>query len=159
MQALEQQIAMTGALGAAEVAAKGAATIATQKQAGAQAQLAAAEVAGAAGAASETSMKLPFPYNLAALAASIGAIIAAFAAVKGLSKFAKGGIVGGNSTTGDNNVIRANSGEMILTKAQQGTLFNMLNGKGGLGGGNVEFKIRGTDLVGTLNNYNQKRRG
>ena len=75
-----------------------------------------------------------------------------------LSTFEHGGIVGGNSTRGDHNIIRANSGEMILNKAQQGTLFNMLNGKGGMGG-NVEFKIRGADLVGTINNYTSRKRG
>ena len=75
-----------------------------------------------------------------------------------MNKFAKGGIVGGNSTRGDHNIVRTNAGEMILNKAQQGTLFNILNGKGGMGG-NVEFKIRGADLVGTINNYTSRKRG
>jgi len=48
--------------------------------------------------------------------------------------FATGGIVGGNSTSGDNVSIRANSGEMILNKNQQAKLFNMINGGGGSGG-------------------------
>lgn len=159
MKALEQEIGLTTALGAAEVAAAGEATAAATTEAIAKKALAEANKEAAAAAAIENAMAVPYPYNLAALTSNIAAITAAYAAMKGLSAFAKGGIVGGNSTTGDKNVIRANSGEMILTKAQQGTLFNMLNGKGGLGGGNVEFKIRGTDLVGTLNNYNQKRRG
>lgn len=73
-------------------------------------------------------------------------------------KFASGGIVGGSSSYGDRGIARVNSGEMILNKAQQGTLWNMLNGKGGIGG-NVQFKIRGADLVGTINNYNSRRRG
>ncbi len=42
--------------------------------------------------------------------------------------FATGGIVGGNSTTGDKIPIRVNSGEMILTKAQQARLFAIANG-------------------------------
>lgn len=93
------------------------------------------------------------PAAALAAAASVGAGLTAT-----MAAFAKGGIVGGNSTSGDHNIIRANSGEMILNKAQQGTLFNMLNGKGGMGG-NVEFKIRGADLVGTINNYTSRKRG
>lgn len=93
------------------------------------------------------------PAAALAAAASVGAGLTAT-----MAAFAKGGIVGGNSTRGDHNIIRANSGEMILNKAQQGTLFNMLNGKGGMGG-NVEFKIRGADLVGTINNYTSRKRG
>ena len=93
------------------------------------------------------------PAAALAAAASVGAGLTAT-----IAAFAKGGIVGGNSTSGDHNIIRANSGEMILNKAQQSTLFNMLNGKGGMGG-NVEFKIRGADLVGTINNYTSRKRG
>lgn len=102
----------------------------------------------------------------AAVTAAAGGPAAAIAAAETtlmgltavLSTFEHGGIVGGNSTRGDRNIVRVNSGEMILNKAQQGTLFNMLNGKGGVGG-NVEFKIKGADLVGTINNYNSRKRG
>ncbi len=48
------------------------------------------------------------------------------ATVKG---FATGGIVGGNSTTGDKVPVRVNSGEMILTKTQQARLFAMASGQ------------------------------
>lgn len=156
MRALETQIALEGSLGATKVAASEAATAALAGETVAAKALGVALKDVAAGAAAANAMELPYPYNLAALASNIAAIGAAYGSIKA---FAKGGIVGGNSTTGDKNIVRANSGEMILTKAQQGTLFSMLNGKAGMGGGQVEFKIRGTDLVGTLNNYNQKRRG
>lgn len=105
--------------------------------------------------ATASGAKAPFPYNLIAIAAGVAAVVGALAS---MSKFANGGIVGGNSTHGDRNIARVNSGEMILNKAQQGTLWSMLNGKGGLGG-NVEFKIRGADLVGTINNYTSRKRG
>lgn len=50
------------------------------------------------------------------------------------SKFASGGIVGGNSLAGDNVKINANSGEMVLNRNQQSKLFNMINNGGGNGG-------------------------
>jgi hypothetical protein len=34
----------------------------------------------------------------------------------------------------------------------------MLNGKGGVGG-NVQFKIKGADLIGVMNNEMSRRRG
>lgn len=90
----------------------------------------------------------------AALAvAAVAAITAALMA--GMGKFAKGGFVGGNSYHGDKNIARVNSGELILNPAQQRNILALANGKGGTNGGKVEFKIRGTDLVGALNNYNR----
>lgn len=56
-------------------------------------------------------------------AAQLASIIAT---VKG---FPTGGVVGGNSTTGDKVPIRVNSGEMVLTKTQQARLFAMANGQ------------------------------
>lgn len=49
-----------------------------------------------------------------------------------MSKFATGGIVQGPEI-GDQNMVRANGGEMILTKQQQRTLFDMANGERGSG--------------------------
>jgi len=45
-------------------------------------------------------------------------------------KFEQGGIVGGNSFSGDQITARVNSGEMILNKNQQGKLFQLANGGG-----------------------------
>lgn len=45
-----------------------------------------------------------------------------------ISKFATGGIVGGNQRSGDNVLVRVNSGEMILNAAQQARLFALANG-------------------------------
>ena len=120
--------------------------IATKAQAAAAKELAVAKHMSAAAS-------LPYPANLLAIATTSAALAAAFAAIP---QFAKGGIVAGTATQGDRNLIRANSGEMILTKGQQGTLWSMLNGKASSGSGNVEFKIRGTELVGVLNNYSKK---
>ncbi len=68
---------------------------------------------------------IPFPYNLIAIAAGVAAVIAALASV---GSFATGGIVGGNSPTGDKLFARVNSGEMILNKRQQQRLLCILNG-------------------------------
>lgn len=82
-----------------------------------------------------------------------------------ISQFATGGIVGGNSKSGDRVLARVNSGEMILNAAQQAQLFAIANGRmqptvntdvltglmaGGAGGvkaGSVVSKIRGRDIV------------
>lgn len=77
-------------------------------------------------------------------------------------KYAGGGIIGGSSSLGDYNIARVNSGEMILNGTQQRRLFNLANG---MGGGSqetmempqVEFVIKGQNLVGVYNNYNNKR--
>lgn len=135
------------------------ATVANIAAKGAEAAVTAAAASASAGEAvanaTASSAKLPFPYNLPAIAASIASVLGALGNMK---KFAHGGIVGGNSTRGDHNMARVNSGEMILNKAQQGTLFSMLNGKGGMRG-NVNFKIKGADLIGVINNENSRRRG
>ena len=71
--------------------------------------------------------------------------------------FANGGIIGGNSYSGDNVFARVNSGEMILNQSQQGRLFDIANG-GGSSGGEVTFRIQGSTLVGVLSNHNRKLR-
>lgn len=77
--------------------------------------------------ATSSGAKLPFPANIIAIAAGVAAVICALGAIRG--GFATGGVVGGSSTHGDKKFVRVNSGEMILTKAQQSKLFNLINGK------------------------------
>lgn len=81
--------------------------------------------ASAIASATESGAKLPFPANLAAIAAGIAAVVAAFAMI---SSFADGGIIGGNTTLGDMNIARVNKGEMILNGTQQKKLFSILDG-------------------------------
>ena len=84
----------------------------------------------AAGVAQAQSMG-PFPANLAAIATTVSTILSTIAmaskAVKG-AEFATGGIVGGNSFSGDNVQVNVNSGEMILNRQQQQQLFDIANG-------------------------------
>ena len=115
--------------------------------------IAAGGAAGAEGASSVAGIPVVGP---ALAVAAVAAIVAAIMA--GMSKFATGGIVGGNSYSGDKQVARVNSGEMILNKQQQANLLAIANGKS-VGGGEVTFKIRGTDLIGAINNEMSRRRG
>lgn len=76
-----------------------------------------------------------------------GAVLSIMGALMNLPKFATGGIVGGNSYTGDNVLARVNSGELILNAAQQQNLAGAL----GAGiGGSLELKVKGKDLVTVL---------
>ena len=128
--------------------------------------------------ATASGAKLPFPANLAAIASGLSAVMGALMFV---GKFATGGIVGGNSPSGDRLFARVNSGEMILNMTQQRRLFDFLNGAGSLRGvsapqltrvnptaadlrgllrepsgggqgGTVRFTIEGRTLVGVLAN-------
>lgn len=108
--------------------------------------------------ATASGAKLPFPANIAAIAAGVAAVIAALGAISGA--FATGGIVGGSgasTTIGDNTLIRVNRGEMVLNNRQQARLFKMLDGGLSLNttstGGTVDFRISGSNLYGSLKNY------
>lgn len=90
-------------------------------------------------------------------AAGLAQVASVIAQIHSLSGYASGGIIGGNSYTGDKVLARVNSGEMILNPSQQANLFNMING-GVSTGGEVKFRIDGSTLVGVLNNYNKKVR-
>lgn len=140
---------------AAEIAAGETNTIVKTGEAAASTAAAAASAGEAVAGATASGAKMPFPLNLLAIAAGVAAVVTALAA---MSKFEKGGIVGGNSTHGDRNIARVNSGEMILNKTQQSTLWGMLNGRAGMRG-NVNFKIKGSDLIGTIENEKLKRKG
>ena len=134
---------------AVEVAANEAATASEMARASAS-----ATAAAAGGASAVASIPIVGPaLAVAAVTAIVAALMAAF------SKFEKGGIVGGNSTSGDHNIVRANSGEMILTKSQQRNLWDIVNGNSGGVGKNVTFKIRGADLIGAIDNEMSRRKG
>lgn len=100
--------------------------------------------------------KMPFPANLAAIAAGIAAVVAAFAMV---GSFADGGIINGKTSIGDYNIARVNGGEMILNNTQQGNLWNAIkNNKLGDGGVAIvggDVRIKGSDLYVALKNYSK----
>lgn len=76
--------------------------------------------------------KAGWPAMIPILIAGIATVIAGIAQAKSaMAGYNDGGIIPGNSYTGDNVPIRTNSGEMVLTKKQQTELFNIANGHGG----------------------------
>jgi hypothetical protein len=92
---------------------------------------------------------IPFPFNLVAIAAAGSTLLGIISSLKSsfAGQFAGGGVVGGNSYSGDKLWARVNSGEMILNRQQQSALFG--------GGGNVNFVIEGSQLRGVLDNYDK----
>lgn len=107
--------------------------------------------AAAAAAAGPLGIAL-YPGFLTAISAQING---AFAAAQGIAAFAQGGIIGGGQFTGDNVLIRANSGERILTTQDQSMLTRFLRGESMATrndvGGNMELAattvIRGQDIL------------
>lgn len=149
--AIQTTSAIQSAASTASVASSEAETTASLAKTGAKAGEA---IAGA----TASGASLPFPANLAAIAAGVAAVVGVIATIASISgSFATGGIVGGNTTVGDYNLIRANKGEMILSNRQQAHLFRLLDtGTSGTTSSEVKFKISGKELVGVLNNYNSK---
>lgn len=88
-------------------------------------------------------------------AAQLAAMVAQ---IHSLSGYASGGIISGGSSYGDQILARVNAGEMILNRRQQSNLFRAIE-SGDIGAGNTvlvpEFKIKGSDLYGTLRNFSK----
>lgn len=89
----------------------------------------------------------------------MGTMTGVHATALSLTAMANGGIVGDGTFSGDQTLIRANKGEMILNTQQQANLFSLLDGVIGSnqGGGKVKFEISGDNLVGVLNNHNRMK--
>jgi len=86
----------------------------------------------------------------------MAAMAAQHAASLSLQAFAEGGIVKGSTTVGDNILVRANKGEMILNQRQQNNLFREIDQNRmatNIEPGQVEFVIKGDRLVGVIKNY------
>lgn len=93
------------------------------------------------------------PLGWLGIGAAIASVLASFAAIP---KFANGGIVGGNSPTGDKILARLNSKEMVLNTTQQDTLYGLLNSRGNVQVSG-EFRIRGRDLMAAIDKNNKFR--
>ncbi|WP_405329460.1 hypothetical protein [Leeuwenhoekiella sp. LLG6367-2.1] len=99
-------------------------------------------IAGATASGTATGPAAVFT-TPAFIATAVGGVLSAFAAIP---KFATGGIVPGNLTSGDRTLIRANAGELILNAAQQNNLARQLGGGSGSTVGRLTTKISGKDL-------------
>lgn len=104
---------------------------------GVKAMTAAIAGATAAGAATGLAAPITTPLFIAEMTGIVGGVIATTIAniaqakqILSGAKFATGGIVGGNSYSGDRVPAMVNSGEMILNKEQQSRLFEIANAQG-----------------------------
>ena len=81
-----------------------------------------------------SAMQMVYPLNIIAMISTIASVLASIATAKAqMSGYAEGGIVPGTSYSGDRIQARVNSGEMVLTQAQQKQLFEIANGRGSQG--------------------------
>ena len=86
---------------------------------------------------------------LAFVGAGLAAVATTISTIHQLTGFAQGGIVEGNSYSGDNIYAgngMINAGELVLTRAQQSTLASQLQGNG-LQNMNIAGRIKGTDII------------
>lgn len=114
-----------------------------------------AAAAGAAAKAGNSVAGVP----LAGPVMAVAAIASVIAALSSIPKFATGGVVGGNSYHGDKILARLNSGELVLNQLQQSRLSKVIDRSRTTGSdisGNVEFRIRGQELVGILNKQTRR---
>jgi len=160
IQAVGEATSLLNSILGVSTAAKAADTAATQANTAAELTNAGAKSASAVAGAGSSVSSVPIVGPILAVAAIASVLAALLAATSRVKKFANGGIVGGNSYGGDKILAGVNSGEMILNQKQQANLFKLLNGERNDNSNTsqtVELKVRGSDLVATLNNYTNKR--
>ena len=87
----------------------------------------------------------PFGW-VAWLAAGTAALATTISTVHNLTGYAQGGIVDGNSYSGDNIPIMANAGEVVLTRAMASNLASSLQDNG-MQNMNIAGRIKGTDII------------
>ena len=87
---------------------------------------------------------------IAAAIGGVATLVSVISTVHSATGYAQGGIVKGNSYSGDNiyggTDAMVNAGELVLTKAQQSTLASALQGNG-MQNINIAGKIKGTDII------------
>lgn len=95
---------------------------------------------------------------IAAAAAGTAAMVSTISAIKSATagSYEQGGIVPGNSFTGDNLTANVNSGELILNRAQQNTLAAQLR-QGYSNNMHLTATIKGTDIQLALNNTSRQQ--
>lgn len=111
-------------------------------------------ILGFATASAQAAKQGPWAW-IAATVAGLSTVVTTVAQIKGM---ATGGIVQGPTSQGDRILTRLNSGEMVLNQRQQARMFRLLNGElqpaMSTEGLILESKVRGSDLILALKNYN-----
>lgn len=109
-------------------------------------------------ATSEAARDLGWVAWLVAGTSGLATLIAMTAQLHSLTGYASGGVISGGSSYGDQILARVNAGEMVLSRKQQSNLFRAIE-SGNIGAGQTvlvpEFKIKGSDLYGTLRNFSK----
>ena len=97
---------------------------------------------------------------IAFAATGLATMMSTISAIHSATGYAQGGVVKGNSYSGDNMMFGGdglyglNAGEVVLTKAMQGNLASQLQESGGGGGGGVQVaRISGEQIYVALDRY------
>ena len=99
-------------------------------------------------------------YWIAATAAGLATMVSTISSIHAATKYAEGGMIKGNSYSGDNilgvnnstgELVGLNAGEIVLNRAQQGNLLSQ--GSGGVFNGQIVGMIEGEKIVLVANRY------
>ena len=118
-------------------------------------------IASVAGSFAKSLMGAVGPWDwIAAAIGGVSTMISTIAAIKSATSgsYASGGIIPGNSFSGDNLTANVNSGELILNRAQQGAIAGQLQSNP-MGNLRLSTEISGTNLRVVLNNDNRSKGG
>ena len=87
-------------------------------------------------------------------------MISTISAIKSVTagSYAEGGIIPGNSFSGDNLTANVNSGELILNRAQQNTIASQLQSNP-MGNMKLSGKLSGKDILIAIDNTNRSEGG
>ena len=87
---------------------------------------------------------------IAAIAGGLGTMMSTISAIHSATGYAEGGVVAGNTFSGDQIPAMLNAGEVVLNRAQTGALASQL--QDGSRGMNIHLIARGTQLVAVIDN-------
>ena len=130
------------------------------KVAGLVAQAIGSIVAGYGSATAQASEYGPWAWIAFAIT-GLATMISMVAGVKQATAgaYANGGIIPGNSFSGDNQIASVNAGELILSRSQQSNIASQLTGNNPMQNLQLSTEISGTNLRIVMNNDNRSKGG